>query len=226
MLEMAASGAGVLQLRSVEYARTHGVRIHCRSSFTEEPGTFVVGEEETMERPLITAVTHSRDEARVTLLGVPDHPGVAGRIFTALADANVNVDMIIQNEPVSEGASADMSFTVPRADLRTAREALDPVVAEVGIASVAEDPAMGKVSVVGAGMKSHPGVAARVFTTLGEEGINIEMISTSPIKISCVLSADEVDKAVRALHRAFELGADQIEAEHPFPPQAQQGARV
>ena len=115
---MSASGAGVLQLRSVEYARNHGVRIHCRSSFTEEPGTFVVGEEETMERPLITAVTHSRDEARVTLLGVPDHPGVAGRIFTALADANVNVDMIIQNEPESEGAAADMSFTVPRADLR------------------------------------------------------------------------------------------------------------
>src|SRR5690349_17825849 len=123
MLEMAASGARVLQLRSVEYARNHGVRIHCRSSFTEEPGTFVVGEEETMERPLITAVTHSRDEARVTLLGVPDHPGIAGRIFTALADANVNVDMIIQNEPETEGSAADMSFTVPRSDLRTARAA-------------------------------------------------------------------------------------------------------
>jgi aspartate kinase len=223
MLEMSASGAGVLQLRSVEYARNHGVRIHCRSSFTEEPGTFVVGEEETMERPLITAVTHSRDEARVTLLGVPDHPGVAGRIFTALADANVNVDMIIQNEPVSEGHSADMSFTVPRSDLRTARAALDPLVADVGIAAVHEDPEMGKVSVVGAGMKSHPGVAARVFSTLGDEGINIEMISTSPIKISCVIGADEVDRAVRGLHRAFELGADQVEAEHPFGPQ---GARV
>ena len=223
MLEMSASGAGVLQLRSVEYARNHGVRIHCRSSFTEEPGTFVVGEEETMERPLITAVTHSRDEARVTLLGVPDHPGIAGRIFTALADANVNVDMIIQNEPETEGSAADMSFTVPRSDLRTARSALDPVVAEVGIASVAEDPAMGKVSVVGAGMKSHPGVAARVFSTLGDEGINIEMISTSPIKISCVVSADVIDRAVRALHQAFELGADQVEAEHPFGPQ---GARV
>jgi aspartate kinase len=223
MLEMSASGAGVLQLRSVEYARNHGVRIHCRSSFTEEPGTFVVGEEETMERPLITAVTHSRDEARVTLLGVPDNPGVAGRIFTALADANVNVDMIIQNEPVTEGSAADMSFTVPRSDLRTARGALDPVVAEVGIADVAEDPAMGKVSVVGAGMKSHPGVAARVFSTLGDEGINIEMISTSPIKISCVIGADAVDRAVRALHTAFELGADLVEAEHPFGPQ---GARV
>src|SRR5215204_7326821 len=132
MLEMSASGAGVLQLRSVEYARTHGVRIHCRSSFTEEPGTYVVGEEETMERPLITAVTHSTDEGRVALLGVPDHPGIAGRIFTALAQANVNVDMIIQNEPVSEGAVADMSFTVPRADARVAREALEPIVADVG----------------------------------------------------------------------------------------------
>jgi aspartate kinase len=221
MLEMSASGAGVLQLRSVEYGRNHDVRIHCRSSFTEEPGTFVVGEEETMERPLITAVTHSRDEARVTLLGVPDHPGVAGRIFSALADANVNVDMIIQNEPVSEGSSADMSFTVPRADLRVAREALDPLIGEQGIRAVAEDPEMGKVSVVGAGMKSHPGVAAKVFTTLGDEMINIEMISTSPIKISCVVAAEAVDRAVRALHTAFELGADQVEAEHPFG-----GARI
>ncbi|MDP9293548.1 MAG: aspartate kinase [Actinomycetota bacterium] len=216
MLEMAASGARVLQLRSVEYARTHGVRIHCRSSFTEEPGTFVVGEEETMERPLITAVTHSTDEARITLLGVPDHPGVAGRIFTALADANVNVDMIIQNEPESDGAAADMSFTVPRADLTTAHAALDRVVAEVGIGSVAEDPEMGKVSVIGAGMKSHPGVAAKVFVTLGREGINIEMISTSPIKISCVVDGESVTAAVKALHEAFELGADEIRVEHPF----------
>ena len=161
-----------------------------------------------MERPLITAVTHSTDEARITLLGVPDHPGIAGRIFTALADANVNVDMIIQNEPVSEGAQADMSFTVPRADLRAARAALEPVVGEVGIGSVADDPEMGKVSVVGAGMKSHPGVAAKVFSTLGDEGINIEMISTSPIKISCVVRGERVDQAVRALHEAFELGAD------------------
>jgi aspartate kinase len=223
MLEMSASGAGVLQLRSVEYARNHGVRIHCRSSFTEDPGTFVVGEEETMERPLITAVTHSTDEARITLLGVPDHPGIAGRIFTVLADANINVDMIIQNEPESDGAAADMSFTVPRADVRTARDALDPVAAELGIADVRHDPTMGKVSVIGAGMKSHPGVAAKVFSTLGREGINIEMISTSPIKISCVVQGDQVAGAVRALHEAFELGADDIRAEHPF--RAGAGAR-
>ena len=215
MLEMAASGAGVLQLRSVEYARNHGVRIHCRSSFSDEPGTFVVGEEETMEHPLITAVTHSTDEARVTLLGVPDTPGVAGRIFTALADHNVNVDMIIQNEPASEGAEADMSFTVPRSDLRAANLALAPVIAEYGIRSQ-DDPEMGKVSIVGAGMRSHPGVAARVFSTLGERGINIEMISTSPIKISCVVRADRLPDAVRALHQAFELGEEDVRPEHPF----------
>src|SRR4051812_39203485 len=216
MLEMSASGAGVLQLRSVEYARNHGVRIHCRSSFSDETGTFVVGEEETMEHPLITAVTHSTDEARVTLLGVPDSPGVAGRIFTALAEHNCNVDMIIQNEPVSDGAAADMSFTVPRADLRAAHEALDPIIADLGIKSFSEDPEMGKVSVVGAGMRSHPGVAAKVFATLGDRGINIEMISTSPIKISCVVHASQLDEAVRALHAAFELGEGDIRTEHPF----------
>jgi aspartate kinase len=216
MLEMAASGAGVLQLRSVEYARNHGVRIHCRSSFSDEPGTVVVGEEETVEHPLITAVTHSRDEARVTLLGVPDNPGVAGRIFTALAEANINVDMIIQNEPVSEGAEADMSFTVPRSDLRATRETLDPVIREVGISAMSDDPEMGKVSIVGAGMRSHPGVAAKVFRTLGDRGINIEMISTSPIKISCVVRAEQLDEAVRALHGAFDLGAADVKEEHPF----------
>ncbi len=162
MLEMSASGAGVLQLRSVEYARNHGVRIHCRSSFEDGPGTFVLTEEETMERPLVTAVTHSTDEARVTLTGLPDHPGVAGRVMTAMADANVNVDMIIQNEPVSEGHGADLSFTV-----------------------------------------------------LGESGVNIEMISTSPIKISCVVRAEDVPEAVRRLHTAFGLGADAVRREDP-----------
>jgi aspartate kinase len=216
MLEMAASGAKVLQLRAVEYARTHGVRIHCRSSFEDGPGTVVVSESETMERPLITAVTHSTDEARVTLLGVPDKPGVAGRIFSTLADANVNVDMIIQNEPVSDGAVADMSFTVPRSDLPVARAALDGIVGELGIGSVATDEEMGKVSIIGAGMKSHPGVAAKVFSVLGETGINIEMISTSPIKISCVIQGKSVRDAVMALHSAFDLGADETQAEHPF----------
>ena len=217
MLEMSASGAGVLQLRSVEYARNHGVSIHCRSSFDDSPGTIVVSERETMEHPLITAVTHSTGEARVTLTGIPDTPGIAGRIATALAEANVNVDMIIQNEPVSEGARADMSFTVPRDDLRTAREALEALVADLGEGGVEADESMGKVSIVGAGMKTHPGVAAKVFTVLGEHGINIEMISTSPIKISCVVAADRVPDAVRALHAAFELqGDDTIRPEKPF----------
>src|SRR5947199_5768078 len=148
MLEMSASGAGVLQLRSVEYARNHGVRIHCRSAFDSGPGTFVLSEQETIERPLVTAVTHSTDEARVTLTQLPDRPGVAGRVMTALADANVNVDMIIQNEPESEGHGADMSFTVPRDDLRAARDALEPLVAELGIGAIATDPKMGKVSLV------------------------------------------------------------------------------
>ena len=213
MLEMASSGAKVLQLRSVEYARNHGVRIHCRSSFEEADGTIVVTEEETVEHPLITAVTHSTAEARVTLIGVPDRPGVAGAVFGALAEAGVNVDMIIQNEPESEGAKADMSFTVATEDLRDARTALEGVVEAEGIERIAWNEAMGKVSVVGAGMRSHPGVAATVFETLGAEQINIEMISTSPIKISCVVSADRVADAVRALHSAFELDSAPAEGE-------------
>src|SRR5450631_4242497 len=217
MLEMSASGAGVLQLRSVEYARNHGVRIHCRSSMDDGPGTVVVPEEETMEHPLVTAVTHSTAETRITLLGVPDEPGVAGRIFRALADANVNVDMIIQNEPPQDGRHADMSFTVPHEDGRVARTALEAIVGELGIERVAAEESMGKVSIVGAGMRSHPGVAATVFTVLGDAGINIEMISTSPIKISCVIAGDRVPEAVRGLHSAFGLsGADTIKAEDPF----------
>ena len=220
MLEMSASGAGVLQLRSVEYARTHGVRVHCRSSFDERDGTRVVSSEEAkeypMENPLITAVTHSRSEARVTLVGVPDSPGIAGRVTTALADAGVNIDMIIQNEPRSEGTLAELSFTVPQEDAQAADAALAPIAQELGI-TVDTDAEMGKVSIVGAGMKSHPGVAATVFTVLGEAGINIEMISTSPIRISCVLAKDRVDDAVKALHSAFELsGEDTIQVEDPF----------
>jgi aspartate kinase len=210
MLEMAASGAKVLQLRSVEYARTHGVKIHCRSSFEPGPGTVVVSEEETMEHPLITAVTHSTEEARVTLTRVPDRPGAAARIFTALADAGCNVDTIIQNEPLTEGRDAEVSFTIPSEDLRAAEKALEPIVSDLGMA-MSFDQQIGKVSIVGAGMRSHPGVAAKVFQTLAGEEINIEMISTSPIKISCVIRSDAVPQAVRALHGAFELGAGGIE---------------
>jgi len=185
MLEMAASGAKVLQLRSVEYARNHGVRIHCRSSFDPGPGTFVLGEEETMERPLVTAVTHATDEARITLLG--------------------------------DGRDAEVSFTVPHEDLPDAERAMARVAEELGVARVDTDRRIGKVSIVGAGMRSHPGVAAKVFRTLAGEEINIEMISTSPIKISCVIRADAVDQAVRALHDAFDLGAGEIQREDGGP---------
>ncbi len=216
MLEMAASGAGVLQLRSVEYARNHGVSIHCRSSFDQEPGTFVVAEGETLEQPLITAVTHSVQEARMTLTGVPDTPGAAARIFEALAAANVNVDMIVQNEPLTTGVQAEISFTVPQDDLRMARGALEPLTGEA-FAEMITHGDMGKVSIVGAGMRSHPGVAAKVFGVLAGEGVNIDMISTSPIKISCVIGRDHVERAVQALHSAFELsGEGTVTEEHPF----------
>ncbi len=220
MLEMAASGAKVLQLRSVEYARTHGVKIHCRSSFEDAPGTVVLGEEETMEHPLITAITHSREEARITLLGVPDRPGAAAAIFNALAEANCNVDTIIQNEPLGDGRAAEVSFTVSYEDLAAAEQALAPLRESLGVADIDTDQEIGKVSIVGAGMRSHPGVAAKVFQTLADEEINIEMISTSPIKISCVIRADHVDRAVRALHGAFELGASEVHQERPIGQEA------
>jgi len=220
MLEMAASGAKVLQLRAVEYARTHGVRIHCRSSFHDSPGTVVIGEDETMEHPLITAVTHSTEEARITLLGVPDRPGAAAAIFGALAVANCNVDTIIQNEPLGQGRDAEVSFTISAEDLRAAEGALAPVVADLGVARVDTDAEIGKVSIVGAGMRSHPGVAAKVFQTLADEEINIEMISTSPIKISCVIRAEAVAQAVQALHRAFQLGASEVQRERPIGQEA------
>jgi aspartate kinase len=216
MLEMAASGAGVLQLRSVEYARNHGVRIHCRSSFDDAPGTFVVAEDEMMEQPLITAVTHSTSEARVTLIGVPDEPGAAARIFEALAGANVNVDMIVQNEPASAGGQAEISFTLPREDLRVASAALERLSGEA-FAELHAHEQTGKVSIVGAGMRSHPGVAAKVFGVLAQEGVNIDMISTSPIKISCVIDRDRVEQAVQVLHSAFELsGEGTVAEEEPF----------
>jgi aspartate kinase len=211
MLEMSSSGAGVLQLRAVEYARNNGIRIHCRSSFEDGTGTLVVAEDVTMEQPSVTAVTHA-DEARVTLTGLRDEPGVAGKVFGALADANVNVDMIIQNEPVSQDSKADLSFTIATEDLQTATGALKGAQVADGINT---DSHVGKVSIVGAGMRSHPGVAAKVFRTLGDAGINIEMISTSPIKISCIIAAERVSDAVQGLHEAFELGIEAVREEDP-----------
>jgi aspartate kinase len=207
----------VLQLRSLEYARNHGVRIHCRSSFDDTPGTVVVGEGENMdhaERPLITAVTHSTSEAMITLLGVRHQPGVAASIFEALAEAGVDVDMIDQNRPTG-GELAEISFTVPREHLREARGALEPLRSELFSELLAYEE-IGKVSIVGAGMRSHPGVAAKVFKVLAAEGLNIDMISTSPIKISCVIPRERVESVVRALHTAFELsGPDTIREEEP-----------
>jgi aspartate kinase len=213
MLEMAASGAKVLQLRSLEYARTHGVRVHCRSSFEDGPGTFVIGEEETMEHPLITAVTHSTEEARITVVGVPDRPGAAADIFEALATANVNVDTILQNEPRTDEEDAEVSFTCASEDVHLAESALSAVIAGFGSAKLEKDSEIGKVSIIGAGMRSHPGVAAKVFRVFADEKINIELINTSPIKITCLIRAGSVKQAVVALHNAFELSASDVQEE-------------
>ena len=211
MLEMASSGAGVLQMRSVEFARNHGVIIHCRSSFSDLPGTIVKEADESMEQAIISGVTHDTSEAKVTIRDVPDTPGVAAAVFGKLAEANVNVDMIIQN--VSEEGTTDISFTTPKDDLGRAKRALDEVVAALGARTWQVDESVAKVSLVGASMRTHPGIAARMFSTLADAGVNLDLISTSPIRISCVISSDQVGVAVRALHDAFQLGADAVTAE-------------
>jgi aspartate kinase len=212
MLEIAATGSAVLMFRAVEFARNHGIRIHVRSSFSWEPGTWVVPEAElledptmAMEQPIISAVTHDTSEAKVTVARVPDRPGIAARLFRTLADEHVNVDMIVQN--VSHDGHTDISFTVPKADLETALEACRSHAGEFGAAEVVADDAIAKVSLVGAGMKSNPGVSARMFETLADHHVNIEMISTSPIRITCVVRAEQVEEAVQCLHAAFELEA-------------------
>ena len=211
MLEMAATGARVLQLRSVEFARNHGVVIHCRSSFHDGEGTIVREGDETMEQAIISGVTHDTSEAKVTIRDVPDRPGVAAIVFGKLADANVNVDMIIQN--VSESGTTDISFTTPKEDLPRARRATQEVVADLGARTWVIDESVAKVSLVGAGMKTHPGVAAQMFKALADAGVNLDMISTSSIRISCVIAADEVATAVRALHDSFALESAAISAE-------------
>jgi len=210
MLEMAASGAGVLQMRSVEFARNHNVVIHCRSSFHDGPGTIVKEADEHMEQAIISGVTHDTSEAKVTIRDVPDTPGVAARVFTSLANVNANIDMIIQN--VSEEGTTDISFTSPKDDLGRVRTALDVVVAELGAREWTVDEGIAKVSLVGAGMKTHPGIAAKMFSTLADAGVNLDMISTSPIRISCVIAASQVTDAVRSLHAAFGLDNDEITA--------------
>jgi aspartate kinase len=202
MLEAAATGGRVLALRSVEFARNHGVELHVRSSFTWEPGTWV-RKEASMEQAIVSAVTHDTSEAKVTIAQVPDRPGIAARLFRALADEAVNVDMIVQN--VSDHGATDISFTVPLADLPTGLKVTEGLAAEIGAAGVAHDSEIGRISLVGAGMKTHPGVAAAMFEALADARINIEMISTSSIRISCVVHAGDVEKGVRALHTAFGL---------------------
>jgi aspartate kinase len=200
MLEMAASGAKVLMLRSVELARNYGVRVHARSTFSDEEGTWV--QETGMEQAIISAVTHSETDVVFTLTGIPDRPGVAAMIFDAVAAAHVNVDTIIQN--VVHGR-AEMSFSVPTEDVPATRRAIETTQSELGSYDVQMNEQLGKVSLIGAGMRSHPGVAATMFRTLAELGINLEMISTSPIKISCMIARDRIPEAVRALHAAFQL---------------------
>jgi aspartate kinase len=203
MLEISATGGRVLALRSVEFARNHQVPLHVRSSFTWEPGTWVDEEDPTMEQAVVTAVTHDVSEAKVTVTGVADRPGVAARLFRGLAERNVNVDMIVQN--TSLHGTTDISFTVPEQDLSVSTEVCQALAPELGATGVSGDNDVARVSLVGAGMKTHPGVTALTFETLASEGINIEMISTSSIRISCMVRSAAAEGAVRALHKAFEL---------------------
>ena len=216
MLELAASGAKVLVLRCVEYARRYGVPIHVRSSFTTHTGTLVTDEPaaegEIVEQPIIAGVAHDRSEAKITVVGVPDVPGKAARIFEVVASAGVNIDMIVQNVSVAATGLTDISFTLPATDGAAATAALSEHQPDIGFASLQYDDTIGKLSLIGAGMRSHPGVSARLFAALSDAGVNIEMISTSEIRISVVTRADSLDEAVRAVHTAFDLDSTEDEA--------------
>jgi aspartate kinase len=211
MLELSASGGKVLMLRSVEFARNHGVRIHVRSSFNDTEGTLVTSQEELMEQPIISGIAHDTSEAEITILGVPDRPGIAAAVFRKLADETVNVDMIVQN--VSAEGHTDISFTVPKSELLRIGPVIDAVAAEVGARGVQQDSEIAKISLIGAGMKSNPGVAADMFDALAEAGINIGIISTSSIRISCVVPAGEVERAVQVVHDKFRLSESVVLAE-------------
>jgi aspartate kinase len=203
MLELAACGARVLMLRSVEYARNHDVVLHVRSSFTDDEGTWVDKAENMLEQAIISGIAHDTSEAKVTILGVPDRPGIAARVFRPLADAGINIDMIVQN--VSAAGHTDISFTLPNHDLPHAEPILEGVAREVEASGFTCDPDIAKISLIGAGMKSHPGVAADMFDALAEAGINLEIISTSSIRVSCVVRASEIERAVRVVHERFRL---------------------
>ncbi|MEV0593406.1 aspartate kinase [Nonomuraea cavernae] len=216
MMEMAACGAKILHLRCVEYARRFALPIHVRSSFSTKEGTWVVSDPYTegteMEQPIISGVAHDRSEAKITVVGVPDKVGEAAAIFKTLAGAEINIDMIVQNVSAAATGRTDISFTLPTADSSTALTALKRMQGEIAFESLLFDDQIGKVSLIGAGMRSHPGVTATFFAALADAGVNIEMISTSEIRISVIVDQDDVDVAVAAAHRAFELDADQVEA--------------
>jgi len=208
MLEMAATGARVMMARSIEIARRYRVPLHVRSSFGDIEGTWIAEEGElVLEKAIVSGVTHDVSEAKATIVSVPDSPGVAARVFRALADAGVNIDMIVQN--VSANGRTDISFTLPKSDRAVAEPILDHLAAEIGATSIDIDDGIAKVSLVGAGMKSHPGVAADMFEALAQAGINIELISTSSIRVSCVVRATEVEAAVRAVHDRFRIYAEE-----------------
>ena len=214
MLEMAATGARVLMARSVEYARNYGVIIRVTSSFSDAAGTFVREEDERMEKAIISGVTHDMSEGKVTVQGVADRAGIAARLFRTIADEGINVDMIVQN--VSIAGHTDISFTVGRNDIDRVKRALQPILSELGATDILYDSGIAKVSLIGAGMRSHPGVAADMFDALGEAGVNIEMISTSTIRVSCVVREADTERAVRAVHEKFKLPQDAIAREqHP-----------
>ncbi len=206
MLEMASLGAKVLEIRSVEFAMRYGIPLHVRSSFSDSLGTMVVEEDESMENVMVSAVTYSRDEARITVSKVPDRPGIAAAIFSPISDANIVVDMIIQN--TRAGDLTDMTFTVSRNDYQKAMEIVKRTAQEIGAASVAGDDTISKVSIVGVGMRNHAGVAGTMFNILARHGVNIHMISTSEIKVSCIIDEKFLELAVRALHEGFGLDAE------------------
>ncbi len=207
MLEIAATGGRVLALRSVEFARNYKVPLQVRSSFTWEPGTTIDEEDTSMEQPLVTAVTYDLSEAKVTLPGVPDKPGISAKLFRALANHTINVDMIVQNSSLH--GTTDISFTVPEDDLKTSMKIANDLAGEIGVSAPQSDSDIAKISLIGAGMKSHPGISATMFEVLANESINIEMISTSPIRLSCVIKRDQAERAVAMLHEAFELDREQ-----------------
>ncbi|GAA1457091.1 MULTISPECIES: aspartate kinase [Nocardiopsis] len=215
MLEMAASGTKILHLRCVEYARQYNIPLHVRSSFSQKPGTWIVSEveeSEGMEQPIISGVSHDRSEAKITVVGVPDKVGEAATIFKALADAEINIDMIVQNVSAVSTSRTDISFTAPKEFGKVAVSALKKVQEKVGYDSLRYDDKIGKVSLIGAGMRSYPGVTARFFDAIASSGTNVEMISTSEIRISVIVEEDQVDAAVQAAHSEFQLDADQVEA--------------